>query len=103
MTEAFIWDLGTEKQRLTKWPETSEILEEIFDEIVKDNRRLIYSHKVRWFQVWICDTKVSSASNLRSWKHVPSWYSFSLYPILLDKARSVVTTEVSQKIVHLFI
>ena len=46
MTEAFIWDLGTEKQRLTKWPETSEILEEIHNEIVKDNRRLIYSHKV---------------------------------------------------------
>ena len=51
MTEAFIWDLGTENQRLTQWPETSEILEEIHNEIVKDNRMLIYSHKVRQINI----------------------------------------------------
>lgn len=47
MTEAFIWDHGTENQRITQWPETGKILQEIHEEIVKENRRLIYSHKVR--------------------------------------------------------
>ena len=46
MTDAFIWDYGTENQRTTQWPETAQILQEIHNEIVKDNRRLIYSHKV---------------------------------------------------------
>lgn len=45
MTEAFVWDYGTDKQRVTKGQETVEILQEIHNEIVKDNRRLIYSHK----------------------------------------------------------
>ena len=46
MTEAFIWDYGTDKQRVTEYKETVKLLQEIHDEIVKDNRRLIYSHKV---------------------------------------------------------
>ncbi|XP_060562968.1 alpha-ketoglutarate-dependent taurine dioxygenase-like [Ruditapes philippinarum] len=45
MTEAFIWDYGTDQQRITEHKETMKLLQEIHDEIVKDNRRLIYSHK----------------------------------------------------------
>ena len=46
MTEAFVWNYGTKEQRFTEWPETVEILREIYKEIVKDDRRLVYSHKV---------------------------------------------------------
>ena len=46
MTEAFIWDYETENQRLTQRAETAKILQEIHNEIIKDDRRLIYSHKV---------------------------------------------------------
>ncbi|KAK3091777.1 hypothetical protein FSP39_022561 [Pinctada imbricata] len=45
MTDAFLWDANTEQERLTDWPETTQILKEIHKEIVKDNRSLIYSHK----------------------------------------------------------
>lgn len=45
MTTAFLWDAGTEEERMTDWSETKQILQEIFKEIVKDNRRLVYSHK----------------------------------------------------------
>ncbi|XP_045157201.1 alpha-ketoglutarate-dependent taurine dioxygenase-like [Mercenaria mercenaria] len=45
MTEAFVWDYGTDKERVTSQQETRQILQEIHNEIVKDNRRLIYSHK----------------------------------------------------------
>ena len=46
MTEAFIWDNETENQRLTNRAETAKLLQEIHNEIIKDDRRLIYSHKV---------------------------------------------------------
>lgn len=46
MTDAFIWDAGTDKERLTEWPETKHILMEIHQEIEKNNRQLVYSHKV---------------------------------------------------------
>lgn len=46
MTESFVWDYGTESQRVTSDHETMQILQEIHNEIVKDNRKLIYSHKV---------------------------------------------------------
>ena len=47
MTEAFVWDYGNDKkQKVTEWPETKKILKDIQDEIDKDNRRLVYSHKV---------------------------------------------------------
>lgn len=46
MTTSFAWDFESEKERITEWPETVKLLKEIYDEIVKDDRRLIYSHKV---------------------------------------------------------
>lgn len=45
MTAAYVWDYGTDKQRVTSPEETVKIHEEIHNEIVKDNKRLIYSHK----------------------------------------------------------
>lgn len=46
MTDAFVWDAGTDQERMTEWPETKQILTEIHQEIEKDNRQLIYSHQV---------------------------------------------------------
>jgi len=46
MTEAFVWDYGQPTERWTNVQETRSILGEIHDEIVKDNRSLLYSHKV---------------------------------------------------------
>jgi len=46
MTEAFIWDYGQPSERWTNMQETKSILMEIHNEIVKDSRALIYSHKV---------------------------------------------------------
>ena len=46
MTEAFVWDYKTEKERWTSASETSEILEEIRHEFVKDDGAIQYSHKV---------------------------------------------------------
>lgn len=45
MTAAYVWDYGTDKQRVTSPEETVKIHEEIHNKIVKDNKRLIYSHK----------------------------------------------------------
>ncbi|XP_014665311.1 PREDICTED: pentalenolactone F synthase-like isoform X2 [Priapulus caudatus] len=45
MTEAFIWDKGTQQERYTNLKETGEILDEIYREIVKNDGELIYSHK----------------------------------------------------------
>ncbi|XP_069128262.1 (3R)-3-[(carboxymethyl)amino]fatty acid oxygenase/decarboxylase-like [Argopecten irradians] len=45
MTEGFIVDKGTEKEQYTSDMETIGILKDIHKEIVKDDRRLIYSHK----------------------------------------------------------
>lgn len=45
MTDAFAWDAGTDKERITEWPETKHILTEIHQEIEKNNRELVYSHK----------------------------------------------------------
>ncbi|XP_063442120.1 alpha-ketoglutarate-dependent taurine dioxygenase-like [Mytilus trossulus] len=45
MSTAFIWDLGSEKERMTERSETVKIIKEIYQEIVKDDGRLIYSHK----------------------------------------------------------
>lgn len=49
MTDAFAWDAGTDKERITEWPETKHILTEIHQEIEKNNRELVYSHKVNNF------------------------------------------------------
>lgn len=46
MTTAFVWDLGSDKERMTERSETVKLIKEIYQEIVKDERRLIYSHKV---------------------------------------------------------
>lgn len=48
MTDAFAWDAGTDKERITEWPETKHILTEIHQEIEKNNRELVYSHKVMY-------------------------------------------------------
>ncbi|KAL5017587.1 hypothetical protein ScPMuIL_007176 [Solemya velum] len=45
MTEGFVYDHGSENQRLASIPEVRQILGEILKEIVKDNRRLVYAHK----------------------------------------------------------
>ncbi|XP_071117943.1 (R)-phenoxypropionate/alpha-ketoglutarate-dioxygenase-like [Haliotis cracherodii] len=45
MTDSFVWDMGTDKERETDMNETVQILKEIHREITKDNRRLVYSHK----------------------------------------------------------
>ena len=46
MTEAFVWDYKTNKQRVTDWRETSSILKEIHNEFVKNDGAIQYSHKV---------------------------------------------------------
>ena len=46
MTHHYIWDYGTPKARPTNDRETLEIINEIHQEIIKDNRKLIYSHHV---------------------------------------------------------
>lgn len=48
MTDGFVWDAGTDKERITEWPETKHILTEILQEIEKNNRELVYSHKVMY-------------------------------------------------------
>lgn len=54
MTDAFAWDAGTDKERITEWPETKHILTEIHQEIEKNNRELVYSHKVNnVYYFWI--------------------------------------------------
>ena len=46
MTEAFVWDQGSAVARRTGREETEQILSEIHNQIVRDNRKWIYSHKV---------------------------------------------------------
>lgn len=46
MTTAFVWDIDTGQERMTDGTETVQILQEIFQQVVKDDRSLIYSHKV---------------------------------------------------------
>ncbi|CAH1772400.1 unnamed protein product, partial [Owenia fusiformis] len=45
MTDAFIWDYGTEKQKITNFQETLEILKEIKKEFATNQKHLQYSHK----------------------------------------------------------
>lgn len=45
MTGGFVWDYGTENARQTDRRESSQLLKEMYQEITKDNNRLIYSHK----------------------------------------------------------
>ena len=45
MTEAFVWDMGTSRARVTERPETQSILQEILHEFVKDNGAIQYPHK----------------------------------------------------------
>lgn len=44
-TKYFVWDFGTDKERWANWTETREILQEIDQEITKDENRLVYTHK----------------------------------------------------------
>lgn len=60
MTDAFAWDAGTDKERITEWPETKHILTEIHQEIEKNNRELVYSHKVMY---------IISVSTYALWKN----------------------------------
>ena len=46
MTEAFIWDKDMQTERRTDKEETKKLLDEIRNEIEKDNKRLVYSHEV---------------------------------------------------------
>ena len=46
MTEAFVWDYGQTTERWTSMQETKSIFSEIYNDIVKDNGSLLYSHKV---------------------------------------------------------
>lgn len=48
-TEAFIWDRGTDKERITGQEETAEIKREITEEITKNNKELVYAHPVCTF------------------------------------------------------
>ncbi|XP_077981083.1 alpha-ketoglutarate-dependent taurine dioxygenase-like [Glandiceps talaboti] len=45
MTDAFIWDKGTPKERMTDWKETAELLNEINHEFIKDDKAIQYPHK----------------------------------------------------------
>lgn len=47
MTEAFIWDHNSPTARRTDGEETKKILTEIHNQIVREDRRYIYSHKWR--------------------------------------------------------
>ena len=46
MTQEYIWDFGTDKQRTTTPRESHDIHEEIHNEIVKNDRELIMEHRV---------------------------------------------------------
>lgn len=41
----FVWDYGIDSERQTDRRETSQILKEIYQEIIKDSNCLVYSHK----------------------------------------------------------
>ena len=46
MTESFIYDYGSSKQRITPPAETDEIMREIYEEFIKDNKARQYAHQV---------------------------------------------------------
>ena len=46
MIDAFIYDKGTDKERVTEKRETIGLIEEITNEIEKGDKRLVYSHEV---------------------------------------------------------
>ena len=46
MTEGYLWDHGTEQERYATSREFDEIQEDIYQEFVKDNGAIQYSHKV---------------------------------------------------------
>lgn len=43
-TKAFIWDYGTDKERVTSEEETAQIKKEIIEELTKNNNELVYAH-----------------------------------------------------------
>ena len=47
MTGGFVWDHGMDKEQSTDPRETAQLLQEMQQEITKDNNRLVYSHKVQ--------------------------------------------------------
>lgn len=55
MTEAFVWDHGSDQEKTTDRNETADILKEIHTEIMK-NKSLIYRHKVsvKWLLLPAC-------------------------------------------------
>jgi len=46
MTSSFVYDWGSPEARFTEWPETQKLLQEIHNQVVRDNRQYIYQHKV---------------------------------------------------------
>ncbi|XP_065906034.1 alpha-ketoglutarate-dependent taurine dioxygenase-like [Dysidea avara] len=48
MTSSFVYDWDTPEARFTEWPETKKLLQEIHNQVVRDNRKYIYQHK--WTQ-----------------------------------------------------
>lgn len=53
MTGCFILDYDTKNAKRTNRRETHQILQEMFEEITKNNNRLVYSHKVKWMSCHI--------------------------------------------------
>ena len=46
MTDSFMYDWSTATARTTQWLETRQILLEIHNQIIRDDRKYIYQHKV---------------------------------------------------------
>lgn len=46
MTDGFVWDVGTQQQRVASGAETRALLDEIHGVITSSCRHLLYSHKV---------------------------------------------------------
>jgi hypothetical protein len=46
MTSSYIWDYGTQHERLATEEEFDKITKDIHYEFVKDGRKIQYSHKV---------------------------------------------------------
>lgn len=51
MTEAFIWDKDTPKERRTDSDETNALIKDITYEIEKNGKQLVYSHEVDFFRL----------------------------------------------------
>ncbi|XP_070564275.1 alpha-ketoglutarate-dependent taurine dioxygenase-like [Ptychodera flava] len=45
MTDSFTWDKGTPQERMTDWKETSQLLQEINHEFIKNDKAIQYSHQ----------------------------------------------------------